>query len=97
MGLAALPHPLLPGRGRGRAVLPALTHKALSLAVPERGGTHPVGHQRHEGFLDLLAEWGGSQGVPEPTPPCPSLAIPCFVTSREMSKTTSLQLVGTAS
>lgn len=31
------------------------------------------------------------------TPVCPSLSIPLFVTSREMSKTTSLQLVGMVS
>lgn len=73
MGLAALPVPSLPGRGWGQALLLALTHKALRLAVPERGSTNPVGHQCQKGFLDLLAECRRVQRIPKPAS---SLPIP---------------------
>lgn len=63
----------LPGRGGGQALLLALTHKALCLAVPERGSTHPIGHQCQKGFLDLLAECRVVQRTPKPAS---SLPIP---------------------
>lgn len=54
-------------------MLLALTHKGLCLAVPERGSTHPIGHQCQKGFLDLLAECRGVQRIPKPAS---SLPIP---------------------
>uniref|UniRef100_A0A8B9SAQ6 Uncharacterized protein n=1 Tax=Apteryx owenii TaxID=8824 RepID=A0A8B9SAQ6_APTOW len=47
--LGALPAARLP-----RAALPrSLTHEALLLAVPQRGGPHTVGDQREESLLHL--------------------------------------------
>lgn len=63
-------------QGRGPGSLLALTHKALCLAVPQRGSTHPVGHQCQKGFLDLLAEGRGVQRVPKPASLLPILPHP---------------------
>lgn len=82
----------------GEGARPCCQHSPTKLCVllSQSGAARtPLATSATKAFL-ICQE--SDEGVRAPlTPVCPSLSIPLFVTSREMSKTTSLQLVGMAS
>uniref|UniRef100_A0A8C5TP94 Uncharacterized protein n=1 Tax=Malurus cyaneus samueli TaxID=2593467 RepID=A0A8C5TP94_9PASS len=81
-------NPLCPQRPPS---LSSLTHKTLLFAVPEWGCPDTVGDQREERLLHLQARVSGSHKSASLAPKVPPRP---WHTCRDVSKTTSLELVG---